>query len=265
MRIDFNYYLKFLLGNFIFYNKSKVFKRYIQLTNEKEVLFDKISSKVISRWEPLEDIVFTDVGAANGEVMLPVLYELADYFKLESHILEPTNLIKEAEEECEAKNVHFHKTRIDNAALTPSDFVLVDHIVVNFRNLEKELLKIYDAIKPGGIALIIVDHHDSRELRVKKEMGNKKLYNKEIQLKDKVEEIFIYNGIDYSRDKVESQVDVSGVFEMNDDGKALVEYYCNKPFTNISKKVIEHCRMMIMQLAKGNQLSRKEAYFWIEK
>lgn len=153
-----------------FYKKqSSTFQAYIKNTNQKEILAKNIIKKISSSFNLREDkeFVFTDIGAGDGKVTIPVINYLQNKCDLVCNIIEPSNLIEDFQKNCSLKNVNYFKKKIDDLVIPKSDFILVSHVLVYLDDLNKAVQDVHVALKDGGIALIIETNPDSNDVKMK--------------------------------------------------------------------------------------------------
>ncbi len=157
-----------------FYEKqSDIFQIYIKNTDQKEILVKNIINKLSSLFEfdKNKDFVFTDIGAGNGKVTIPVIDFLTDKAKLTCNIIEPSDLIDVFKKNCNAKNINYFQNKIDDIKIPKSDFILASHLLVYLDNYQEAIKKIYKALNKNGVALFVKNNSNTDDLRLKIMLG----------------------------------------------------------------------------------------------
>jgi len=75
-------------------------------------------------------------------------------------------------------------------------------------------------------------------------------------------------GIETSTELIKcfSDIDISGIENMNENGKTIIEFFKHEQFVNISSDEINDIRNKILNIANGNKkLTKREDYIWIFK
>ena len=244
----------------IYDKKPSVFQRYIALTNQKQLLIDKVCKRILLN-NKSKKLSLTDIGCADGMVTLQIINELKKIFLLDTTVIEKsTSLINDFKSKTNL-NINFINEDIEFVnALPKSDFILMSHIVSYINNLEKFLKKAFDSLSEKGIALIVVSNDHSDDVMTSVEKNNKN------QILEKIKLILTSNHVRYDIEIVESTIDVSGIYDMNDDGKTLIEFFKHKDINDISHDEIEKMRKEILAIANENKkIIKKENYIWFYK
>lgn len=80
----------------------------------------------------------------------------------------------------------------------------------------------------------------------------------------KIQELLNKKEIPFEKELVESTIDVSGLLNMNEDGKTLIEFFYHKRFDEIPYSDIQNMHKLILSYAnKEGHMIKKEDYFWI--
>ena len=250
-----------------FYEKqSNIFQIYIKNTTQKQILVKNIIAKLKSSFKLKEklDFVFTDIGAGDGKVTIPIIKFLEEQTKLTCHVIEPSDLIDAFKQNCKSNNVQYYKQKIDEFKIPRSDFILVSHVLVYVDDYEKTIQKIYAALKDTGIALLIETNPHSDDDQLKLKLGKTKL--KKFNLTSDIIKFLKANSIKHQLETVDSEIDTSGCISLNEEGKALISFFYHKPFQELTKKEITDLQNAIKELAnESHKLTKKEDYVWIFK
>lgn len=249
-----------MMNSSIYDEKPSVFQRYIALTNQKQILVDKVCEKIISN-NKSNKLSFIDIGCADGMVTTKIIDRLKDTYQLDINAIEKsTPLIDEFKSKTNY-DINFINEDIESIKILPkADFILMSHVISYIDNQEQFLKKVIDSLNEKGIGLIIISNDSSDDVKVlsRKETNNKVL--------DNINQILINNQIKFDIEVVESTIDVSGIEEMNDDGKTIIEFFKHKSFNEISTDDITDIRNKILEIANiDKKLIKKENYIWLYK
>jgi len=249
-------------------NQSGTFQAYIKNTNQKEILAKNIVKKISSSFnlEENKEFVFTDIGAGDGKVTIPVIDCLQAKCKLVCNIIEPSDLIEDFKKNCNFQNVNYFKKKIDDLTIPKSDFILISHVLVYLNDLNNVVREVYTALKDGGIALIIETNPDSDDVKMKIKLKRVFASQKNLKMTKDIINFLKTNSIKYQVDVIPSEINTSGCISLNEDGKAIISFFYHKPFEELSKKEITDFQIAVKQLTEGgNKLTKKEDYVWIYK
>lgn len=244
------------------YGKNpSIFQRFILLTNQKQILIDKIIRKIRNDYTR-RNIRFLDIGCADGAVTIPIAEELSKSNDIDVTGIEySTTLLNEFKNNTNMK-VHFINKDIELLNELPvSDFILISHILAYINDLEDFFDKVIKALPKKSTALIVVSNHFSDDVKIKNKILDRK--NK-IPLSSKIQELLDKKKIPFEKEVVESTIDVSGLINMNEDGKTLIEFFNHIRFNDISGSDVKRMRELILSYAnEEGYLTKKEDYFWI--
>ena len=247
----------------LYKDNSSIFQKYISLTNQKQILIDKVCKKIIDNIN-LKKIKLLDIGCADGAVTLKIIENIRNSYQLEVTVIEAsTELINRFKSKMEY-DINFINENVESIDILPqSDFILMAHIVSYINNLDCFLDKIINSLNENGIALIVVSNDYSDDKKVKNYLNNSKDKNSTSTI---VKSILSKKKIKYDVEIVESNIDVSGIEEMNEKGKVIIEFLEHKKIEDISDNRINDMRNMILNIAKGNKkIIKREDYIWIQK
>lgn len=238
-----------------------IFQKFIALTDQKQVLIDKVVKKIRNNYSK-RSIKFLDIGCADGEVTIPIVEEISktnditvtgiDYSKaLLNDFKKNTNI-----------NVNLINIDVELIDELPSaDFILMSHCLPYINDLNGFLDKVFASLNKDGILLIVTGNPASDDAKVKKQILDKG--DKE-SLSSKIEKILIDKKITFEKEINESKINASGLLDMNEDGKSLIEFFNHKSFDEISENDANKMRELILSYANSEgYLTKKETYFWI--
>ena len=247
----------------LYKDNSSIFQKYISLTNQKQILIDKVCKKIIDNIN-LKKIKLLDIGCADGAVTLKIIENIRNSYQLEVTVIEAsTELINRFKSKMEY-DINFINENVESIDILPqSDFILMAHIVSYINNLDCFLDKIINSLNENGIALIVLSNDYSDDKKVKNYLNNSKDKDSTSTI---VKSILSKKQIKYDVEIVESNIDVSGIEEMNEKGKVIIEFLEHKKIEDISDNRINDMRNMILNIAKGNKkIIKREDYIWIQK
>lgn len=125
---------------------------------------------------------------------------------------------------------------------------------------KKEIHKVFKALNEDGIGLIVIDNKESDDSVLRREI----LHNYQ-NISAELGEILAANKISYEKEIVKSEIDISGCFNMNDNGKTIISFLRHKKFSELKELEIKELRDFILKLAKDSNLTKIEDYLWIIK
>ena len=245
-----------------------VYQAYVNNTDQKEILSSKIIAYIGSMYDrhTVKEFTYSDVGAADGKVSIPVINELKDRYALDCHIIEPSKLIRVFKSDSCFERINYVRRRIEQIELAFSDFILASHIFIYLDNPELILEQLFFSLKSEGSMLIVETHPESDDVKLKRAIGREKAAAKNINSAKDIINWLKSNGIRYDHEIVESRIRTEGCREMNAEGEAIISFFYNRPFNKLSLEQIELCREKILELSGENdRMIKKEEYIWIYK
>ena len=247
-----------------FYNKnSSIFQRFIALTNQKEILINRVCSKIKGN-NNSKNISLLDIGCADGMVTTRIIDKLKQNYNLEVTGIEASKELIDQFRNKEDYDINLINENVETLEKIPkADFILMAHVVTYINDLEKLLDKAMEALNRNGIALIVVSNDDSDDKKVKNYLNGQ---HDENSMSTIVQDVLSKKNINYNIETVESEIDVSGVEELNDNGKTIIEFLKHKKIEDISADEINAMKNIILELSNENKkLIKKEDYIWIFK
>lgn len=242
--------------------KPSIFQQFISLTTQKQIMIDKVIERIKTNYSGKE-VKFLDIGCADGTVTIPIMEELKKTNGIITTGIEASSTLINDFKRKTNMNVEFINKNVEELDNLPtSDFILISHVLPYINNLDNFVDKIIEALNKNGTALIVVNNACSVDVTIRKQTLNKQKnyslasYNMQKLLSEKK--------IPFDVEIVESTIDVSGIDKMNENGRAIIEFFYHKEFDDISDDNIQNMRNSILNYAnKNGQLVKKEDYLWI--
>jgi len=141
-----------LQGN---YSETDQWEKYIQYTNEKKLILDKI----LQIAKPKREWSFLDVGAGTGEITIPL-----------SQLIGKTTIVEESKQQIEKllrKNrfLDVYNKKFEYVILARNfNLVLMSLVLMHIEDWKKTIEKLLACTKPEGY-MFIVHHRESGDLR----------------------------------------------------------------------------------------------------
>ena len=240
-----------------FYNKnSSIFQRFIALTNQKEILINRVCNKIKGN-NNSKNISLLDIGCADGMVTTRIIDKLKQNYNLEVTGIEASKELIDQFRNKKDYDINLINENVETLEKIPkADFILMAHVVTYINDLGKLLDKVIDALNKNGIALIVVSNDDSDDKKVKNYLNGQ---HDENSMSIIVQDVLSKKNINYNIETVESEIDVSGVEELNDNGKTIIEFLKHKKIEDISADEIDAMKNIILELSNENKkLIKKE-------
>ena len=238
-----------------------IFQRFVLLTDQKQILIDKVVKKIRNNYSK-RNIEFLDIGCADGAVTIPIVEELSKSNNINVTGIEYSNaLLNDFKNNTNIKVNLINKNVELLDELPLSNFILISHILPYINDLDSFLDKVIKALPKNSIALIVVSNPFSDDAKIKNQILDRK--DKE-PLSSKIQKLLNEKKITFEKEVIESTIDVSGLINMSEDGKTLIEFFNHKSFDEILDNDVKSMRELILSCAnKEGHLTKKEDYFWI--
>lgn len=238
-----------------------IFQRFVLLTDQKQILIDKVVKKIRNNYSK-RNIKFLDIGCADGAVTIPIVEELSKSNNITTTGIEYSKSLLEGFKNNTNIQVNLINKDVELLDELPvSDFILISHSLPYINDLESFLEKVVKAMSKESITLIVVSNPFSDDKKIKNQILNKK--DKE-PLSSKIQELLNKKKIPFEKEVIESTIDVSGLLNMSEEGKTLIEFFNHKRFDEIPYNDIQSMRKLILSYAnQQGHLIKKEDYFWI--
>jgi len=258
------------MGHQTLYNRNyNIFLGYLKNTNQKEVLINKIKSKIKNKIKKRKKDIFTftDIGAGDGRVTLKIINFLKNKVNLKVNYIEPSkNLINIFKKNNPPNFVKYINRKFQDIELPSSDFILSSHSIYYSDNFQEFINSIIKSLNKSGIALIIKNNPKSEDIILKKNLIKKEKAKK---IKPKIYfDIINYlkqNNIKFESELVKSRIKITNCFKLNNEGKSIISFFYKKPFNQISKEEIIQLQIYLRNNSKGGILRKLEDYIWIFK
>ena len=121
----------------LYKENPSIFQKYIALTNQKQILIDKVCKKIIEN-STSKTLSFLDIGCADGRVTDKIIDRLIQLYEIEVTGIETS---KELINQFKARtdyDIIFINDNVELLDKLPkSDFILLAHVVSYIDNLEK--------------------------------------------------------------------------------------------------------------------------------
>ena len=253
-----------------FYEKqSSTFQRYMKNTDQKEILVKNIISKVSSslKLSKNKEFIFTDIGAGDGKITIPVVNFLKATTKLTCEVIEPSELIDKFKENCNFEGIDYYKNKIEDIEIPKSDFILVSHVLSYFDDYKKTIKNICNSLKKGGIALFVETDSKSDEVLLKiklEKLGQEFASLRNLDLIERIINFLEINKIKYQHEIISSEINTSGCLSLNKNGKSIISFFYHEPFDDLTPKDLQNFQEVIKESANNdNKLTKREDYVWI--
>ena len=253
-----------------FYEKqSGTFQAYMKNTNQKEILVKNIIDRISSSFklDKNKEFVFTDIGAGDGKITIPVIDFLKVRAKLICNIVEPSGLIDVFKEDCGFTHITYYKKKIDDMKIPKSEFILVSHVLSYFDDYKKTINDVCTSLKDDGIALFVETNSKSDEVLLKiilEKSGKEFASLRNLDLTENIIKFLEMSKIKYKLEIISSEINTSGCISLNEDGKSIISFFFHEPFEDLTAKDIKNFQQALKEKAdKDNKLTKKEDYIWI--
>lgn len=242
-------------------DNPSIFQRFVLLTDQKQILIDKVVKKIRNNYSK-RNIEFLDIGCADGTVTIPIVEELSKSNNITVTGIDYSNaLLNDFKNNTNIKVNLINKNVELLDELPLSDFILISHSLPYIKDLDFFLDKVIKALSKNSIALIVVSNPFSDDAKIKNQILDK---NGKEPLSSKIQKLLNEKKIAFEKEVIESTMDVSGLLNMNEDGKTLIEFFHHKNFDEISDNDVKCMREVILSYAnQEGYLTKKEDYFWI--
>lgn len=245
----------------LYRENPSIFQKYIALTNQKQLLIDKVYNKIIDNYIA-EKITLLDIGCADGMVTIQIMNKLRKLYQLKVNVIETSEKLINNFKSGTSYDINFINENVESLSELPkSDFILIAHVASYIDNLEKFLNKVMNSLNNNGIALIVVSSDNSDDKKIKSSLNKQNIKE---TISDNVKKVLSKQKVKYDVEIVDSEIDVSGIENMNENGKAIIEFFEHKRFEDISSGEIKNIRNIILKMANENKkIIKREDYIWI--
>ncbi|MFZ1971106.1 MAG: methyltransferase domain-containing protein [Candidatus Nanoarchaeia archaeon] len=245
------------------YSKEGSFPTFITQTNEKKVTIDYILSAIEEKYSlrDYKKFVFTDIGAGEGTVTLPIMKFIKKGAKLDTYCIEPSSLIETLKKKC-GSGVHYIKKGMEETDIPESDLILMAHSLQYVTNKEKFAKTLENSLNPKGKLLVVGASTDSDDLRLKRALALKLDSGKR---KEDFFEYFKKLGLKVSYEYAKAQIDLTNALKLNEKGEGLISFYYHKPFSQITFEEVSRFQYLAKKFAPEGKLVKTLRFIWVEK
>ena len=247
------------------YSKEGAFPAFLTQTNEKGITLNYILNQLDIKYhlKNYKKFTFTDIGAGDGTLTLPIMEYLARLVNLETYCIEPSSLIDILKKRCGLK-VHYIQEGMEETSIPKSDFILIAHAIQYLKDRKKFAKNLKQALNSNGKILVVGTHPESDDLKFKKELKLKVLL---AESKKPLENLFEYleqEGFKVTREYLKSTIYLTNAQKINKIGKEVISFYYHKPFSEISKEEIINFQKLARKFAPEDKLTKLLQFIWVE-
>lgn len=246
----------------IYDNLPSAFQTFIRRSGNKQHVAEHILAKLAGRsLEP--HFVITDIGAGTGIVADGILHGLLrrEGMTLEYHYLEPSqtsvDYFRAHSRYAALPQVVSHTLPVEDYLLPPSDLIVVSQALQHIANPLETLHDIVSALKPGGLALVVVTHPEGDEFAMVNRLTPLD------QIYPQVKNFLSKQGIEYEEVGVETFLRITPADRDTPEGDDLLAFYFLRPAHTLPSSLKEAFWSGLAEFAKDSGVRRKEAFFWI--
>jgi ubiquinone/menaquinone biosynthesis C-methylase UbiE len=242
-------------------NDSSIFQNYVALTTQKPILVSRVIDEIKKHFKT-NQFAFLDIGCGDGIVTVPIINSLKnDYEKLEVICIEPSLDLINAFKKKTDYGVDFINKDVESISQLPkADFILMSHLLSYVQNTGTFLENAHQALSQNGLGLIVINNPNSDDSVIKRQL----LAGKDDNMSAIIQGVLSDRSIDYYVETIDSTIDVSGVTEMDDKGKTVIEFFKHQRFNEIPEDQINELRQAVLELCNSDgKLIKREDYIWI--
>ena len=248
----------------IYDDHPSAFQTYTRRSGDKRYVVAQVLAKLAER-QLSSPFVVTDIGAGTGVIADGILHGLAqrEGLAFEYHYLEPSQVSIDAFRQysryANMPQVMFHAMPSEDFLPPPSDLIVVGQTLQHLPSPGETLCDVVDALKPGGLALVVVTHPDGDEARMEQLLtGGKSTYS---HLKAWLDRERIH----YEENKVVTAVQISPDDRDTPKGDDLLTFYFNTPVTALPEAKKQAFWTNLSDFCRNGAISKTEAFFWIAR
>ncbi len=248
----------------IYDDSPSAFQTFIRRSGNKQHVVEHILAKLAERHLG-QHFVVTDIGAGTGIIADGILHGLlqSEGMTFEYHYLEPSqtsvDYFRAHSRYAASPQVVFHTMPLEDYLLPSSDLIVVSQALQHTSNFQETLHDTVSALKPGGLALVVVTHPEGDEFA----MVNRLLPLRGIYLP--VKEFLDKQRIGYEEFSVETLMHITPVDRDTSEGDDLLAFYFLRPAHTLPPSMKEAFWAGLAEFAGDGGVRRKEAFFWIRR
>jgi len=246
----------------IYDNMPSAFQTFIRRSGNKQHVAEHILAKLAGRnLEP--HFVVTDIGAGTGIIADGILHGLLqrEGMTLEYHYLEPSQIsvdyFRAHSRYASLPQVVSLTLPVEDYLLPPSDLIVVSQALQHIANPMETLHDIVSALKPGGLALIVVTHPEGDEFAMVNRLTPL------APIYPQVKNFLSKQGIEYEEVGVETLLRITPADRDTPEGDDLLTFYFLRPAHTLPPALKEAFWAGLTGFARDGGVIRKEAFFWI--
>lgn len=244
------------------YAKEGAFPNFLTQTDEKEITLKYILKQLDIRYtlKDYKKFTFTDIGAGDGTLTLPIIEYLAKQMDLEIYCIEPSSLMDTLKKRCGSK-AHYIQEGMEETSLPKSDFILIAHTIQYLKDRKKFAKDLKMALNENGKILVVGTHPESDDLKLKKELKPKILSKKS---RENLFEYLEQEGFKVTREYLKSTIHLDNAQKVNEVGKEVISFLYHKSFSDISKEEIINFKRLAKKYAPDDKLTKLLQFIWVE-
>ncbi len=244
------------------YEKDGAFMHFLTQTDQKEVSTNYILSKLKQKFnfKDYDKFIFTDIGAGEGTLTLPIIKFLKNKVALTTYCIEPSELMDVLKMKCGPKVIYI-KNGMEETTLPNSDFILMAHSSNYIKNKPEFAKRLYSSLNKGGKILIIGTKSDSDDMKLRRGLRS----SEEKKKRESIYDLFEKLGLKVSVEFEKSTINLESTLKPNEVGKGIISFYYHIPFSELKKADIEKFHLIAKKLAPDNVLIKYLKFTWVEK
>jgi len=246
----------------IYDNLPSAFQTFTRRSGNKQHVAEHILAKLAGR-NLEQHFVVTDIGADTGIIADGVLHGLLqrEGMTFEYHYLEPSqtsvDYFRAHSRYADLPQMVFHIMPNEDYLLPPSDLIVVSQALQHIANPLETLHDIVSALKPGGLALIVVTHPERDEFTMLNRLASRN------GVYPQVKNFLSKQGIKYEEIGVETLLRITPADRDTPEGDDLLAFYFLRPAHTLPPSLKEAFWAGLAEFARDGGVIRKEAFFWI--
>jgi len=248
----------------IYDNLPSAFQTFTRRSGNKQHVAEHILAKLAGR-NLEQHFVVTDIGADTGIIADGVLHGLLqrEGMTFEYHYLEPSqtsvDYFRANSRYAALPQVVTHTMPVEDYLLPPSDLIMVSQALQHIANPMETLHDIVSALKPGGLALIVVTHPEGDEFTMLNRLAPRN------GIYPHVKDFFDKQRIEYEEVGVETFLRITPADRNTPEGDDLLAFYFLRPAHTLLSALKEAFWAGLAEFARDGGVMRKEAFFWLRR
>lgn len=246
----------------IYDDHPSAFQTYLRRSGTKLHVVERVLAKLAGQ-RLNQPFVVTDIAAGTGIIADGIVHGLLQHegMAFQYHYLEPSSAsieyFRHHSRYASLPQVVFHTMPSEDFLLPPSDLIVLEQAFQYLTNPGETLRDIVAALKPGGLALLVLSHPDSDEWRMLQRLTHKRAPYEFLK------ELLDRERIGYKELVVESSVLISQTDRDTPDGDDLLTFYFNSPSDALPSATKASFWEGLADFSRDGVIRTKEAFFWI--